>query len=112
VHLEERNEVRAEALVKSWMDAGVGVGQLGTWVALQQGNLAARPEPPDPTDPHRSGAALVRYLDALAQKSRGARQSGLTRAVDELKSSSSLWDRRLATYVEAEKERLMEIPER
>jgi hypothetical protein len=50
-------------------------------------------------------------LDALSQNGRGARQSGLNRAITELRASASPWDVRLAVYVDREKERLMVPPE-
>jgi len=110
VHVEEGNVERARALVDSWREAGLGVGLLADWVGLEAGDLSIRPGAPEAADPDRAGRGLTRYLDALSQKGRGARQSGLEAAIGELEASASAWDHRLAAHVEREKERLVVPP--
>ena len=99
VLVEQGDVRRATALVDSWREAGIGVGLLADWVALEQEGAEVRPGAPDPRDPQRAGRGLSRYLDALAQTGRGARRSGLEAAVRLLDESDDLWDRRLADHI-------------
>jgi len=99
VLVEEGDVKRAAALVDSWREAGIGVGLLHDWVALELDKADVRPGPPDDRDPQRAGRGLSRYLDALSQSGKAARRSGLKAAVDLLDASDDLWDQRLAVHI-------------
>jgi hypothetical protein len=101
VLVESGDIKRASALVNSWSEAGIGVGLLGDWVALEQDERGVRPGAPDERDPQRSSRGLSRYLDALAQTGKGARRSGFDAAARLLAESDDLWDQRLGDHIRA-----------
>lgn len=99
VLLESGDVAAAETSVGAWREAGLGIGVLGDWVSLRQGNRDIRPGTPDARDLARAGAPLVAYLDGLAQGTRSSRVAQLGKAAAELAASESPWDRRLALRV-------------
>lgn len=97
----------AKVQVDAWRNAGIGVGLLGDWVALESGDRTVAVGVPDSSDPQRASFGLTRYLDALTQEREGARQSGLESAVKALRDSENPWDHRLASYIEQHRDDLV-----